>query len=74
MVKHCKIVRGDVIDIHTNEKVGNSYTLNGEVHIVLFDEDNNDSITYEDTIVHNGFVYAKLDSVIKSISKWKRQK
>ena len=74
MVKHYKIVGGEVLDTRTDEKVGNSYNLNGEVHIVLFDEDSNDSITYEDTIVHTGFVYAKLDSVIKSISKWKRQK
>lgn len=70
MVKHCKIVRGDVIDIHTNEKVGNSYTLNGDTHVIMFEREERIGISPDDTIVHNGFVYAKLDSVIKS--KWKK--
>ncbi len=72
MVKHYKIVDSEVLDTRTNEKIGNSYNLNGEIHIVLFEDDNNVSISYQDTIVHNGFVYAKLDSLIKLISKWKR--
>lgn len=71
MVKHYKIVSGEVLDINTNDKVGNSFSLDGEVHVVLIDKDDM-SICPEDTIVHNGFLYAKLDSVIKLINKWKK--